>query len=255
MDADLLAREELRKQLFGGYWKHRIPEVFCDVWAYYDKGNRLASLGLCNWWSEQFVGAMRIPHGARVLDVASGTNDIPMRLLARDPTLRIDAVDRSAEMMAEGARRAAKAGYTVGDGCMLAHHISDVHKLPFDDATFDAVTLQFATRHLRVGEVFNEIHRVLKPGGVFYHNDMLRPQLKPIEECYLLFLRASVWLTAQVYGSSQASRLCIGYFADAIRHFYTPEEMTQLMHAIGFREIRHREFLTGALAFHIGRKP
>ena len=47
--------------------------------------------------------------------------------------------------------------------------IGDVHVIPFPDNHFDTVTLTYATRHLRVNEVFKEIHRVLKPGGCFYH--------------------------------------------------------------------------------------
>ena len=241
-------REALRSKLFSETWKDLIPKVFEDVPTYYDKGNAVASLGLCSWWSNRFVAAMDIPKGATVLDVCSGTHDVPLRLLRRDPSLKIYAVDRSSEMLAEGGRRAKELGFSI------TSQVSDAHTLPFKDATFDTVTLQFATRHLKVTDVFREIFRVLKPGGVFYHDDMLRPASKIIEGPYLLYLRASVYLTAALFGSSPESRKCVGYFADAIHNFYTQGEMDELLKEIGFTDIKHKSFLTGALSFHIARK-
>jgi SAM-dependent methyltransferase len=58
------------------------------------------------------------------------------------------------------------------------------HVLPFPDNHFDVVTLQYASRHLRVDRVFGEILRVLKPGGRFHHCDMLRPGNPLMERLY-----------------------------------------------------------------------
>ena len=243
------AREEIRAKLFGHVWRDLIPEVFRDVPKYYDRGNQFASLGLCAWWSDKFVASMRFGQNAKVLDVCSGTHDIPLRMLARDPSTRIFAIDRSSHMMMEGQRRAQARQQHI------EATVHDAHSLPWKDAEFDAVTLQFATRHLRVTEVFREIYRVLKLGATFYHNDMLRPASKWVEVPYLLYLRFFVWLTSVFFRSSRESKDCIRYFADAIRHFYTPEEMSQLLREIGFVEVEHKAFLTGALAFHSARKP
>jgi demethylmenaquinone methyltransferase/2-methoxy-6-polyprenyl-1,4-benzoquinol methylase len=246
-----LRRENLRARLFGDTWRTLIPEVFRDVPAYYDKGNAIASLGNCSRCSNKFTAAIRrrLPPGSKVLDVCSGTHDIPLRLLAKDPTLEIYAVDRSPHMTAEGQRRAGERGLTI------RAQVCDAHALPFPDETFDAVTLQFASRHLEIIRALKEIHRVLKPGGVFCHHDMLRPTSRIIEEPYLIYLRGSVWFTAKLFGSSPESTKCIGYFADAIRHFYKPCELTALLKEVGFVEIENRSFLTGVLSYHISCKP
>ena len=49
--------------------------------------------------------------------------------------------------------------------------------------------------------------------------------------------------------------MCVGYFADAIRHFYKPRELGQLLNEIGFVGIENRDFLTGVMSYHISRKP
>ena len=251
LSEQILQKEDLRSRLFGEVWRTLIPEVFRDVPTYYDQGNAVASLGSCSRWSATFARAIdkHLPHGAEVLDVCSGTHDIPLRLLALDPTLRIHAVDGSAHMTAEGQRRAHERNLTIHA------RVCDAHVLPFPDNSFDAVTLQFASRHLEVVKSFREIYRVLKPGGIFCHNDMLRPSSRVVEAPYLAYLRFSVWFTALLFGSSAESRKCVGYFAKAIRHFYKPGELSELLEGLGFHNIESRNFLTGVMSYHIARKP
>lgn len=251
LSEQILKKEDLRASLFGETWRTLIPEVFRDVPTYYDQGNAVASLGSCSRWSATFARAISVhlPRGATVLDVCSGTHDIPLRLLAIDPTLHIDAIDGSAHMTAEGQRRARERGLTIHA------RVCDAHVLPFPDNSFDAVTLQFASRHLEIARALREICRVLKPGGIFCHNDMLRPSSRIIEVPYLIYLRFSVWFTAKLFGSSPESLKCVGYFANAIRHFYTPQEFSELLCGIGFEEIENRSFLTGVMSYHITRKP
>ncbi len=248
---EFLQREYRRMSLFGETWRDLIPAVFRDVPAYYDKGNAVASLGSLGRWSDAFAAAVHrhLPRGAAVLDVASGTHNLPLLLLALDPTLRIQAVDASEHMIAEGQRRAGERNLTI------RARVGDAHELPFEDASFDAVTLQFASRHLELIKAFREIHRVLKPGGIFCHNDMLRPASRLIEMPYLVYVRHSVWLTARLCGSSAECLQCVDYFADAIRHFYRPAELTALLEAIGFDKVENRNFLTGVMSYHIARKP
>ena len=248
---DLLKKEHLRSHLFGETWRELIPEVFRDVPTYYDKGNAVASLGSCSRWSNTFATAIHehLAPSAKVLDVCSGTHDIPLRLLAFDPTLDIHAIDGSVHMTAEGQRRARERNLTIHA------RVCDAHVLPFDDNSFDAVTLQFASRHLEIIKTFKEIYRVLKPGGIFCHNDMLRPASRIVEIPYLMYLRFSVWFTAKLFGSSPESMKCVGYFADAIHHFYTPRELTALLEGVGFTDIENRDFLTGVMSYHISRKP
>ena len=248
---DLLKKEDFRSNLFGETWRTLIPEVFRDVPTYYDKGNAVASLGSCSRWSSKFAAAVHkhLPHGANVLDVCSGTHDIPLRLFAIDPTLKIHAVDGSADMTAEGQRRARERNLAI------QAQVCDAHALPFADNSFDAVTLQFASRHLEIIRAFKEIYRVLKPGGIFCHNDMLRPASRVVEVPYLTYLRFSVWFTATLFGSSAESMKCVGYFANAIRYFYTPRELDQFLKEIGFVGIESRNFITGIMSYHISRKP
>jgi demethylmenaquinone methyltransferase/2-methoxy-6-polyprenyl-1,4-benzoquinol methylase len=158
-------------------------------------------------------------------------------------------MDRSAEMQEVGRRRAEALG-------MRIHSvIGDVHKLPFPDNHFDVVTLQWATRHLRVKHVFGEIRRVLKPGGRFYHCDMLRPANPLVETLYYTYLRFCLNFTALVFGSGASAHGLKRYFINALEMFYSADELSVLLRELGFERVAARTVLAGMIGYHRAAKP
>ncbi|MBI1207698.1 MAG: methyltransferase domain-containing protein [Azospirillum sp.] len=243
------AREGVREQRFGRIWKQDLNAVFADVARYYDRANHVASLGLWNWFLRRFMAVVEVKPGQRVLDVCAGTNAIGIALLKREPGLDVHAIDRSAEMLEVGEQNARTLGFAID--C----RVGDVHVLPYPDNHFDLVTLQFATRHLRVKEVFAEIRRVLKPGGHFYHSDMLRPSNRVVEAVYFGFLRFTLAFTSLVFRSSPEAKRCRRYFVDALELFYSADEFSAVLREFGFVEVRQSSLLFGVLGFHRGVEP
>lgn len=242
-------REERRRSLFSNVWSHLVPKVFKDVPKYYRPGNIVASLGLWELWVWQFVRTIELRPQYQVLDVCAGTNDVGVRLLQKEPGISVTAIDRSQEMQEEGQRRAKARGLHIDS------IIHDVHELDFPDNSFDVITLQAASRHLQLDKVLPEILRVLKPGGFFYHCDMLKPTNPVVEWFYLRFLRISVFTTSLIFGSTEASRGCSGYFSDAIHHFYTPEELSGVLRLIGFSKVNCKKSIWGGMVgFHAAQK-
>ena len=239
-----LDREIIRKQKFEGIWANKLDDVFSDVAAYYDRINIIASLGLLNRWRRHFVSTIDISPGQKVLDVCAGTNVIGRALLSREPSLDVHAIDKSIAMQEVGQRLAHEKGFTIKST------ISDVHHLPFPDNYFDIVTLQWASRHLQIVNVFSEICRVLKPGGHFYHCDMLRPKEKVVAEIYYAYLSISVPILAFIFRSSPAALACKNYFIEAIRMFYSSEELSELLSKIGYSNISRKDILGGMVGLH-----
>jgi demethylmenaquinone methyltransferase/2-methoxy-6-polyprenyl-1,4-benzoquinol methylase len=242
-------REKLREKRFNGVWTEELNRVFADVAPYYDQANVVASLGMWDYLLRSFMDTMQLSAGERVLDVCAGTNAVGIALLKREPTLEVHAIDRSAEMQEVGQRRAAALG-------MKIHSvIDDVHKLPFPDNHFDVVTLQWATRHLRVRQVFGEIRRVLKPGGRFYHCDMLRPANPLVEVAYYTYLRFCLNFTALLFGSGASAHGLKRYFIQALEMFYSADELSDVLSELGFERVRARTVLAGMIGFHRACKP
>jgi len=242
-------REVAREERFSEVWTRELNDVFADVAPYYDRANYIASLGLWGWFLRKFMATVDVKPGERLLDVCAGTNAIGIALLKREPTLEAHAVDRSAAMQEVGRRNAEALGF------QIRSVIHDVHALPYPDNTFDVVTLQFASRHLRIRHVAGEILRVLKPGGRFYHSDMLRPGNPVVEKLYYVYLRFCLWFTGFLFRSGPAALNCKKYFIQALQMFYSPQEMNHLLEEVGFREVAATTVFGGMLGFHRAVKP
>jgi demethylmenaquinone methyltransferase/2-methoxy-6-polyprenyl-1,4-benzoquinol methylase len=243
-----IEKENARTRAFESIWTHELDAVFADVAKYYDRANIFASLGLLNSLRRRFISTIDTQANQKVLDVCAGTNVIGIDLLKREPSLEIYAVDKSEAMQKVGRNLARERDFHINAS------IGDVHRLPFPDNYFDIVTLQWATRHLRVIEVFSEILRVLKPGGRFYHCDMLRPANKFIEEAYCLYLTICVSLISRAFRSGAAAVRCRRYFIEAIRLFYSTDELSHLLAELGYSNVVGKSVLLGTVAFHKARK-
>jgi demethylmenaquinone methyltransferase/2-methoxy-6-polyprenyl-1,4-benzoquinol methylase len=242
-------REIAREERFNVVWTQELNDVFADVAPYYDRANTIASLGLWGWFLEQFMATVDLRPGEKALDVCAGTNAIGIALLRREPMLEVHAIDRSAAMQEVGQRNAQALGFRIHSV------IDDVHTLPYPDNTFDVATLQFASRHLRIRRVAEEIRRVLKPGGRFYHSDMLRPANRTVEQLYYAYLRLCLWFTGFLFRSGPAALNCKKYFVQALQMFYSAEELSAMLEDVGFRDVTARTVLCGMLGFHRAVKP
>lgn len=243
------ARELEREAAFTDIWTLELNTVFADVAKYYDRATHFASLGVCNFYQSRFVSTIGLTAGQRVLDVCAGTNAVGIALLKKCPDLELHALDRSAEMQRVGAETARKKNLTINS------YVGHSHALPFPDNHFDVVTLQWASRHLRLMETFDEVMRVLKPGGHFYHCDMLRPESKVVSSLYYTYLRFCLTTTAWLYRSNQAAQKCKKYFIDTLELFYSTDEITALLAEAGFSNIAQQSGLGGMIGYHKVIKP
>ena len=237
-------REDIRENTFEHIWTEELDNVFADVATYYDNANYVASLGLWGFFRESFVSTIELHSGQKALDVCAGTNAIGIALKHKQPDLEVFAIDRSVAMQEVGRKRANKEGFNIEST------IGDVHRLPYPDNHFDLVTLQYASRHLRIMTVFQEIQRVLKPGGHFYHCDMLRPGNRVIQKLHYTYLRFCLTMTAKVFSSGPAALGCRKYFLDALHMFYSADELSDLLEHIGFVDVSCKTLLGGLLGFH-----
>src|SRR3954469_6972557 len=100
------------------------------------------------------LDAVHATRGARLLDVATGPGFIAQA--AADRGADVAGLDFSSVMVTEARRRHPALSFREGDA----------QALPFDDASFDAVVMNFGMLHLaRPDTAIAEAHRVLRPGG------------------------------------------------------------------------------------------
>jgi len=107
-----------------------------------------------------------------VLDVGTGTAQIPIALCQQHPTVHVVAIDMAQHMLRVGQANVERAGFA--DRIRL--QLCDAKRMPFADASFDAVISNSIVHHIpEPAAVFAEMTRVVKPAGILFVRDLLRP--------------------------------------------------------------------------------
>lgn len=107
-----------------------------------------------------------------ILDAGTGTAQIPIELCRRPLTCTVVAVDLAREMLKLARQNVTAAG--LEESIVLEY--ADSKRLPHGDATFDAVMSNSIVHHIpEPRTVFEEMWRVLRPGGILFVRDLLRP--------------------------------------------------------------------------------
>jgi demethylmenaquinone methyltransferase/2-methoxy-6-polyprenyl-1,4-benzoquinol methylase len=137
-------------------------QLFAPLGPTYDRAAAVLSLGQDPRWRRFLVS--RVPDDAeQVLDVATGTAAVAIELARRSPSRHVVGVDQSAEMLAAGRERLARAGLSARVELREAH----AERLPFDDASFDALTFTYLLRYVDDPKAtLRELARVVRSGGV-----------------------------------------------------------------------------------------
>jgi demethylmenaquinone methyltransferase/2-methoxy-6-polyprenyl-1,4-benzoquinol methylase len=224
----------------------RVKAVFDSVAPRYDLMNDLMSMGLHRAWKAMAISQAAIRPGQSVLDVASGTGDLALAMAPRvGPSGRLVMTDINPSMLAKGRDRLLNAGYPV------TAMICDAERLPFEDGSFDRVTLAFGLRNMtHKDKALEELVRVLKPGGkaLILEFSKVLPPFEKLYDHYSFKVIPSIgrWVT----GDAESYR----YLAESIRMHPGPEELAELMRQAGFGVVRFQKLSAGVVAIHQGVK-
>ncbi|WP_332118186.1 bifunctional demethylmenaquinone methyltransferase/2-methoxy-6-polyprenyl-1,4-benzoquinol methylase UbiE [Azorhizobium caulinodans] len=227
-----------------------VDDVFHKVAKRYDIMNDLMSGGLHRAWKNVLISKLRPPQGDRpfrLLDLAGGTGDVSFRAVtAGGAGTRAVVADINTEMLAVGRERAEKRGLSD----KVEFREANAEELPFEDASFDAVTIAFGIRNVpRIPLALSEMRRVLKPGGqalVLEFSKVDVPLLDKIYEFYSF--RVIPELGKRVAGDGEPYQ----YLVESIRRFPAPDVFAQMMRTAGFARVTATPLTGGIVCLHSG---
>jgi len=215
--------------------------MFDGVARRYDRTNSVLSLGNSFMWRLATVRAIAPQRGERILDVAAGTGTSSAPLARAGA--QVTAVDISPGMIALGRRKHPKVEFVEGDAM----------KLPFDEGTFDAVTISFGLRNVAdPKKALEEMFRVLKPGGRLVICEFSTPPRAIFRAGYTAYLKYVMPKVVEVTSSDSEA---YGYLADSIWDWPDQGTLSQWIRGAGFSRVAYRNLTTGVVALHRGRKP
>jgi demethylmenaquinone methyltransferase / 2-methoxy-6-polyprenyl-1,4-benzoquinol methylase len=226
-----------------------VDDVFRSVARRYDLMNDLMSFGLHRTWKDAVVTAIHPPKGRpfALLDIAGGTGDVAMRVVAAGgPGTHATVCDINADMLAVGRERAVERGRSAA----LTFTEANAEALPFADRSFDAVTIAFGIRNVpRIDVALKEAFRVLRHGGRFICLEFSAVTVPGLDALYDLYsFNVIPALGRAVVGDADSYR----YLVESIRRFPRPEAFAAMMRAAGFARVSHRLMTGGIVALHSG---
>lgn len=221
-----------------------VQGVFTRIAPRYDLMNRLMSGGQDLRWRQEVIRKASLPAGGRLLDLGTGTGDLAQEALRQHPDSQVLAADFTLAMMQAGRSR---------PGAVRDWTGADALRLPFPDASFDAVISGFLLRNVvDLQQALAEQRRVLKPGGWFVALDTTRPGSSLLSPFIHFHLHRVIpflgWLLT-------GQRDAYTYLPDSTEHFLRAEELAARLAAAGFRDVGFRRRMFGTIAIHWARRP
>ena len=245
----------MNKKTHFGYKEINIDEkakqvggVFTSVANSYDVMNDAMSIGLHRLWKRILVEIAGIKDNDVVLDIAAGTGDIAKLISKQFPSSEIYVSDINNEMLSLGRERSIDEGFSNNTHfCQLSGEA-----IPFNDATFDVITIGFGLRNFTDKSAgLKEMRRCLKKNGRLLILEFSKPN-------NLLFSKVYDWYSFNILpklGALLANDSdSYQYLAESIRMHPDQENLKKLIIENGFEDCKFYNLLNGIVAIHVGYK-
>jgi len=151
----------------------------------YDLLAEALSFGQNRRWRRTMVDSVVEGIPATVLDVATGTAGVAVQL-ARRTGARVTGIDITEEMLLRGRSAVLREGLDE----RIALVSGQAERLPFSDATFDALTFTYLLRYVAdPAATVAELARVVRPGGMIASLEFHVPPRRPLRGAWWLYTR------------------------------------------------------------------
>lgn len=205
--------------------------MFDNISGNYDGLNRVISFGIDMKWRKKVIRLVADRSPKTVLDIATGTGDLAIMMAEKTSAEKIIGLDISAGMLEVGKQKIATKKLSDKIEMMLA----DSEAMPFEDNTFDAITVAFGIRNFEnLDRGLTEILRVLKPGGIFVILETSNPTKFPYKQGYQFYTRYILPMIGKLFSKDNSA---YGYLSESAAAFPFGEALNNILRKNGFIEV------------------
>jgi demethylmenaquinone methyltransferase/2-methoxy-6-polyprenyl-1,4-benzoquinol methylase len=239
------ARNSIALNFFEISPEDRTPEavraMFGSIARRYDLANHVLSCGCDFLWRKRAAEVVRGWNPKNVVDLAAGTGDLTLAVEKALPDSEIVAADFSEEMLAiaklKGVRRVVTA---------------DALALPFDDCSFDCVTIAFGLRNIKDWSgALREMARVLRDKGNLLIMEFSLPQMLILRAIYRFYLHGVLPIFGSLLTGKKAA---YDYLGESIEEFPGGDKLLRLIEANGFRSAAAEPLSGGIVTIYTSEK-
>lgn len=211
--------------------KEQVAQMFDAISGNYDGLNRVISFGIDVKWRKKVLKLVSDKNPKTVLDIATGTGDLAL-LMTKTSAEKIIGLDISAGMLEVGRKKIEAKNLSSKIEMLLA----DSENMPFENDTFDAITVAFGVRNFETLEKgLSEILRVLKPNGIFVILETSVPEKTPFKQGYQFYSKNILPLIGKLFSKDNSA---YQYLSDSASVFPYGEALNNILRKIGFIEVR-----------------
>ena len=228
----------------------QVEAMFDNIAPAYDFMNSAMTFGLHRRWLRKALAAAgrdREPEG--VVDLATGTGDVALRLAELYPEASITGVDLSEGMLAVAREK-------VKDRADLKERVvfesGDCLDLRFADDSFDLLTIAYGVRNFEdLEKGFREFYRILKPGGVCMILELSRPENRLVRLGYDLYSRTLIPLVGRMVSKDHRA---YSYLPQSIAAMPPRRRIAEMLREAGFKDVTFKSLTLGVVTYYLGEK-
>ena len=227
--------------------KEQVEKMFDAISGNYDGLNRVISLGIDVKWRKKVVEIVGENNPKQILDIATGTGDLALMMAKLNPE-RIVGLDISSGMLAVGKQKIAKAN--LSDKIEMI--VGDSEEMPFEDNTFDAITVSFGVRNFaNLEKGIQEIARVLKSTGVLVILETSNPTKFPFKQGYKVYTNIAFPIIGKLFSKD---KIAYSYLSESANSFPFGEAFNNILQKNGFSNTIAKPVTFGVATIYTARK-
>ena len=227
--------------------KEQVTKMFDTISGDYDGLNRVISFGIDVKWRKKVVKIVSDCNPKTVLDIATGTGDLAINL-AKTNAEKIIGLDISSGMLEIGKEKIKKKNLDARIEMILG----DSENMPFEDNTFDAITVAFGIRNFETLEKgLKEILRVLKPDGTFVILETSMPDKTPYKQGYNFYTKNILPAIGRVFSKDRSA---YKYLCESASVFPYGEALNNILRKIGFINVEDLPQTFGVATIYVSSK-
>ncbi len=227
--------------------KEQVAKMFDNISEDYDGLNRVISLGIDVSWRKKVVKLIGENNPKQILDIATGTGDLALMMADLNPD-KIVGLDISAGMLEVGKQKIAKANLTH----KIEMIVGDSEKMPFENNTFDAITVSFGVRNFEnLNKGLTEIYRILKPGGKFVVLETSNPTKFPFKQGYQFHTNILLPIIGKLFSKD---KVAYSYLSESANSFPFGEAFNNILQKNGFKNVNNLPVTFGVASIYTAFK-
>lgn len=227
--------------------KEQVSKMFDNISENYDNLNRIISFGIDIKWRKKILKMVSEKKPKNILDIATGTGDLAI-LLSESSAEKIIGLDISEGMLEVGRQKINQK--KLSDKIEMV--LGDSEKIPFDDNTFDCITVAFGIRNFEnLEKGLTEILRVLKPNGLFVILETSVPEKFPFKQGYNFYTKKIMPFIGKLFSKDKDA---YQYLADSASIFPYGKNLNNILSKIGFIEVKHLPQTFGVATIYFASK-